>query len=220
MKAARATIALVFALGWFGARGAYAQSDEAPESPPAPPAVPCPEVDSIEGPARVFEYPAQTTDINAAEYHVPGQPPRPGAEGVNEIAQMMLDSLRPGCVPIRVVTLIGGADFDSRGAQFQNHVSVERALSARAELARVFDPQFFKARDAGEIVDRKIRVISGGIGAHSPVVRNPTTEAERRKNRFVAVRLVQFDLPPLPPPDTETGVVGESAQESPLLDQP
>jgi hypothetical protein len=139
---------------------------------------------------------------------------------VNEIAKLMLDSLRPGCVPIRAVTLIGGADFDSRGDQFQDHVSIERALKARKALGEVYDPAFFAARDANEVVNRLIRVISGGIGARSPLVGQPTTEAERRQNRFVAVRLIRSDLPPLPPPDAESAVLEESPQGGPLLDGP
>jgi hypothetical protein len=55
---------------------------------------------------------------------------------VSRAALAIVSSLRPGCTPIRLVNVIGAADFDSRGTTFEDTVSVSRMFKSMGERWR------------------------------------------------------------------------------------
>ena len=90
---------------------------------------------------------------------------------------------------MRLVIVHGAADFDSRGASFEDHVSVERGFQAMSEIKAALDPARAAAVERGEIQDISVQFTFGGIGTRGAANKNPSSEAERAVNRFVSVRL-------------------------------
>jgi hypothetical protein len=80
---------------------------------------------------------------------------------------------------VHLVQIIGHADADPRGRAFEKKISFSRAASVRAAL------QQRVGRSGGRLVWSTV-----GAGASRPVVRNPMSEADRRRNRRVQVNLV------------------------------
>jgi hypothetical protein len=147
----------------------------------------CPVIDPSQS-IEFFRFPPEAKSLLQAQLDPSGT----GQEGVDRIVDIVRRSFGPGCTPVRVVIVLGGADFDSRGTGFEDYVSVERAMKAAEEIAAA-------ARDALNPL-----YLAGEIG--SEPVRNPTSEAERSENRTVSVRLAAAS-PDAPPADrtSETG---------------
>jgi hypothetical protein len=95
------------------------------------------------------------------------------------------------------VIVIGHADFDAKGRQFEVTVSRERAAGGESAL-EIF---FSQAADAVHLsADRRmlVRFAAIGVGTQQPVFPSPQNEEQRKGNR--RVQLV-FATTPVPPPD-------------------
>jgi hypothetical protein len=215
MRVSRVALALVSLL-CFAARDARAQSEELENAPAPPMPAPCPVVDSLGASTlHVFEFPALKTSLFDAEHVAPDGSRRPGREGVDQLVELIVRSMRPDCIPIRLVVLTGGADFDSRGTAFEDSVSVSRAFTARVELIEAVETVRSAAVERGEIPDLPVRFSGGGIGTRASA--RASTEPERRKNRFVQARLVQV-VPGPAQTGTETDAGTGSGWVSPAAD--
>jgi hypothetical protein len=87
--------------------------------------------------------------------------------------------------------VVGGSDFDSRGKQFEDHVSIERVWRSGKEIKDAVEAARVQALAQGAIANIPVRVTGGGIGTRHPNIATPTTEPERRQNRWLSVRLLQ-----------------------------
>lgn len=103
---------------------------------------------------------------------------------VKKVAGLIIRSFRPSCRPIIAVCLVGHADFDPlrerRDPGFMTRLSRARALAVRQALQRLINNRAISSRIAWDVL---------GAGASQLVVQNPTTEAGRRHNRRVEIRL-------------------------------
>jgi hypothetical protein len=110
---------------------------------------------------------------------------------IGHIAQLIVQSFRPGCRPFRTVLLVGYADRDTRRKPaFENKISVERALAVRNALIRLTNTSPGPANVGYRpSTQNKIRWIHRGLGATQLIVRNPVSEGQRRLNRRVDVIL-------------------------------
>jgi outer membrane protein OmpA-like peptidoglycan-associated protein len=103
---------------------------------------------------------------------------------VKNVANLILRSFRPGCQPIVAVRLVGHADYDPfrerREPGFMIRISRARALAVKQALERLINNRAISSRIAWDV---------RGVGASQLAVRNPTTEAGRRRNRRVEVWL-------------------------------
>ena len=96
------------------------------------------------------------------------------------LAVRIVESYRSG-EPVRIVQVIGHADRDPRGPRFEQQVSQQRAAAVRA---------FLQQRAQARGVSGPITWTAQGAGATRPVVRQPRSEADRRRNRRAEVNLV------------------------------
>lgn len=133
--------------------------------------------------ARPLTQDAAPTVISGFGRHqagVAGLPPAERAK-IGVLARAIVSSFRSAGPPVRVVSVTGHADADpARGQDFERRISGERAAQVeRALVALVANP----------LLVRSIRWQRVGVGATRRAVLAPRTEAERRRNRRVEVRL-------------------------------
>ncbi len=148
----------------------------------------CPNVDPFAS-IRFRRYPPEQKSIFKAEYQPDDSDEgQPGQEGVDHIAALVVSSHRSKCAPVRLVTVHGGADFDSRGTAFEDSVSVERAFTAMKEIKVAVEAARKAAVEKEEIPDLSVGFTFGGLGTRGAVHKGPTSEAQRAENRFVTVR--------------------------------
>jgi hypothetical protein len=161
----------------------------------------CPVIDPSQS-IEFFRFPPEAKSLLQAQLDPSGT----GQEGVDRIVDIVRRSFGPGCTPVRVVIVLGGADFDSRGTGFEDYVSVERAMKAAEEIAAAARDALNPLYLAGEIGSEPVIFTFGGRGTRRARHRNPTSEAERSENRTVSVRLAAAS-PDAPPADrtSETG---------------
>jgi hypothetical protein len=84
------------------------------------------------------------------------------------------------------VLVVGHADFDPKGRDFEYAISLARSSSAANDYRALFDEQ---ADAAALSLAQRQRVTFDAIGAgtQQPVVRRPTSESDRRLNRRVEI---------------------------------
>ena len=169
----------------------------------------CPAVDPLAS-FRFHRYPPEQKSVLKAEFDAhDSSAGQSGKEGVDRIVRIVLASHRGQCAPVSLVILHGGADFDSRGTAFEDHVSIERALTAMNEISQALEPARKAAVARGEIADIPLLFSFGGIGSRGAVHENPTSEAERAENRFVSVRFAHSPAaapaPEVMPPQESSG---------------
>lgn len=107
---------------------------------------------------------------------------------IARIAQMIIQSYRSG-QPIRTVRLVGHADRDvQRGASFERKISGERALKIQSALIDAIE-HLSKPLGAIPPISTRIKWPRVALGATQLVVRNPTIESQRSRNRRVDIYL-------------------------------
>lgn len=139
---------------------------------------------------------SKTTTVMISDY------PRYGTRVAN-LRPDLVDSLKAVSKGIirellanrRVMVVVEGfADFDAKGRDFEQQVSLDRSASARSfivgevhRLARVaaLPPRVLQHFSAGSV----------GFGSRRPSIRNPRNEEQRRQNRRVHVLLESSPLP-------------------------
>jgi hypothetical protein len=84
------------------------------------------------------------------------------------------------------VLVVGHADFDSKGREFEFAISLARGSSAANDYRALFDEQ---ADAAGLNLAQRQRVTFDvvGAGTQQPAVRRPISESDRRLNRRVEI---------------------------------
>lgn len=95
------------------------------------------------------------------------------------------------------VMVIGHADFDAKGREFELGVSRERAAGAESAAEAVFN-QEADARRIPQDRRKLVRFSAIGIGTQRPVNPNPVDEEQRKANRRVEI---VFTSTPVPVPD-------------------
>ena len=99
---------------------------------------------------------------------------------IARIAQMIVQSYRSG-QPIRTVRLVGHADRDvQRGANFEKKISGDRALAVQQALIRTINNHAISSQIGWQRVP---------TGASQLIVKNPTAEQARSRNRRVEILL-------------------------------
>jgi hypothetical protein len=112
-----------------------------------------------------------------------GTLPATEQQKIRNVANIIRQSFRPGCRPIRTVRLVGHADRDiQQGPAFEKQISIDRARAVEQALKRWMGSPAISGRISWQ---------SGGVGASSLIVPNPRTEAERTQNRRVEILLRQ-----------------------------
>ncbi|MET0450254.1 MAG: hypothetical protein ABW137_00325 [Mycobacterium sp.] len=93
------------------------------------------------------------------------------------------------------VVVEGFADFDAKGRDFEQQVSIDRAISARTFL---IDEVHRRAQATGlsQSALRRLSTQSAAFGSRRPSVRYPRAEDERRQNRRVHI---VWNVTPVPP---------------------
>ncbi|WP_169801584.1 OmpA family protein [Millisia brevis] len=93
------------------------------------------------------------------------------------------------------VVVEGFADFDTKGRDFEQQVSIDRAISARNFLV---DEVHRRALATGlpAAALKRFSVQSAAFGTRRPSVRNPRNEDDRRQNRRIHIVWVSTPLPP------------------------
>lgn len=100
---------------------------------------------------------------------------------INQTAQLIVQSHNSGRKPIRTVQLVGHADRDrQRGQQFERKISGDRALAVQQALIRAINNRSISSRISWQSVP---------AGASQLLVKNPTTEQQRSRNRRVGLFL-------------------------------
>jgi outer membrane protein OmpA-like peptidoglycan-associated protein len=111
---------------------------------------------------------------------------------LRQLARLIIASYRPGSRPINSVSLIGHADSDpQRGPAFEKRISGARALAIEKAVQNLIN---------NLTISSKIRWRAIAKGATQPVIRKPTTESQRRRNRRVMVILTSAASPVPPSP--------------------
>lgn len=108
-------------------------------------------------------------------------------------------------MPLGQITIIGHADKDFHGPEFEQKVSNERATSAAAALSTAII-NAFKARGIGHLARGAIAFIPSphGVGATEPDPVNVPRAKDRTLNRRVTIHISQRGAPvPPPPPDPD-----------------
>jgi len=123
--------------------------------------------------------------------------PSPERKKVDDLANYIFASFRPGCIPILSVKLIGHADTDlQKGHAFEREISLDRAVKVENYLRKavaILSKEFKAAPRAPIPAD--IRWSHDGVGATQPtsqnLKKNPNalSEPERALNRRVEVVL-------------------------------
>ena len=127
--------------------------------------------------------------------------PPPEQQKIRSFANLIRQSFRPGCQPIRTVRLMGHADRDiQRGPAFEKRLSVDRARAVEQALKGLIGSPAISSRIAWQ---------PDGVGASSLIVPNPRTEPERALNRRVEISLL-FKRPVPPTPGDMTRAVREN----------
>lgn len=105
---------------------------------------------------------------------------------VKAIGAAIRSSHQPGCRPIRLVRIIGHADFDTpRNPQREQQMSVERAQMVASWLKQ----------HVGSAIAARITWETRGLGA-TQLKAPPTAEQNRRRNRRVEITLSAAATPP------------------------
>ena len=129
--------------------------------------------------------PTSVTVSNFPRYRntVASLPPSERAK-LRSIADLIKRSFRPGCHPIRTVTLVGHADRDVARERaepgFVVRISRERAIAVKQGLEQLIGNRGISSRVVWNVC---------GAGSSRLVVQNPSTEQARMRNRRVEIAL-------------------------------
>ena len=129
--------------------------------------------------------------------------PGPEQDKITQIAELIVTSfITPGCMPLGQIAIIGHADKDFHGAEFEKKVSDERATSVAAALSSAVIAGF-KRHGIGHVARGAIAFIPSptGVGATQPDASNILRVTDRTLNRRVEIHVRQRGAP-VPPPDT------------------
>jgi outer membrane protein OmpA-like peptidoglycan-associated protein len=143
--------------------------------------------DATEGSVTFNDYPRYGTDVSAL--------PPAVQQGMKNFATGLVGAVIAG--QSVDVTVIGHADFDAQGSDFEIDVSRQRAAGAESALETFFN----QASDVANLSAQSRRLVtfvSIGVGTQRPVVPHPLNEDDRKANRRVEF---VFNTTALPPPD-------------------
>jgi hypothetical protein len=129
--------------------------------------------------------------------------PGPERDKITQMAELIVTSfITPGCTPLGQITIIGHADRDFHGAEFEKKVSEERATSVAAALSSAIIAGF-KRHGIGHVTSGAIAFIPSpsGVGATQPDPTNIPRVTDRTLNRRVEIHVRRRGTP-VPPPDT------------------
>lgn len=172
----------------------------------------CPAVDPFAF-FRFERFPAEQKSLRQAQFLTSDSDELlPAEQGIDHIAALVVASHRSGCPPVRIVNLVGAADFDSRGKSFEDHVSVERAFAAMKELKASVEAARLAAVERGEIPDIRVGFTFGGIGTRGAIHKSPASEAERSENRSVTVHFAH-ELASAPTEATDDAAEDDGSEE-------
>ncbi len=131
--------------------------------------------------------------------------PKEERDKIAKIAELVVTSFTTvGCVPLGQITIIGHADKDFHGVEFEKKVSDDRATSVAAALGKAI-VDLFKSRNIKRIPNGAIAFDPKGVGATVPDPVNVPRVTDRAKNRRVEIRIRPRGTPvPPPPPDPKT----------------
>lgn len=126
--------------------------------------------------------PTEYTVIGFPRYRYSGASlPIAEQQKLRHIAEDIIASYHPGCVPIATVHLVGHADRDfQRGREFEDRISRKRALGIRDTLFNLINYPPIAAQ---------IRWTICSMGSRQLLVANPRNESERLLNRRVTISL-------------------------------
>jgi outer membrane protein OmpA-like peptidoglycan-associated protein len=136
----------------------------------------------------VFHFPRHSAEID-------GLPQEEKAK-MNVLAAEIADGLVLGKSPILAFIIIGHADRDPQGTDFEMQVSIKRAEVAQAWLmqeARALVQQ--RGGDTSEL--NLVEFSLFGYGASDPYTQDPTFPA-REMNRRIVIKYAAVELDPLP----------------------
>lgn len=134
----------------------------------------------------VFRFPQHSAEIDAL----------PAAEEakMEELAHQIADSFLTGNNPIVAFTVIGHADRDARGTDFENSVSINRAEAAKAWLVQ--HAKTLVQQGGGDPTDIDLAEFSlFGQGTSALYTQDPTFPA-REMNRRVVIKYAAVEIDP------------------------
>jgi hypothetical protein len=122
-------------------------------------------------------------------------------EKINRLADVVVTSFsKQGCIPLGQITVVGHADKDQRGPQFELRVSEERATTVSAALAKAI-MALWRQRRMGKFARGAVAFSKRGVGATVPDRSNRPVVRDRTQNRRVEVTITPRGTA-VPPPDT------------------
>jgi outer membrane protein OmpA-like peptidoglycan-associated protein len=127
--------------------------------------------------------------------------PQEEREKVRAVADFVANSFEPGELPILSIKIIGHADKDWHGADYEKKISEQRAQSAKDILSseigiRTLKFVLFKV-PPGRPTPSQIKWDVTGVGSTQMIKKNATqtTEADRKKNQRVEIILEPGTVP-------------------------
>ena len=136
----------------------------------------------------VADYPRYATDVSTL--------PADAQTGMRTFATGLVGAILAG--QSVDVTVIGHADFDAKGKEFEIDVSRDRAAGGDKALETFFN----QAADAAALPANKRKLahfVSIGVGTERPVFPKPANEEERKANRRIEI-VVKVTAVPSPDP--------------------
>jgi outer membrane protein OmpA-like peptidoglycan-associated protein len=147
----------------------------------------------IRNTARVVHF--DVSGFGRYQHATSALPPAERAK-LERAAKIVVDSHRTRMRPIRQINLVGHADRDvQRGPTYEKKISADRAQEVWRELLAAIDRNGAMANLPR--LSRSIQVRLRHAGAGALVVKGPTSEAERARNRRVEIYLIGAGAEPL-----------------------
>jgi 8-amino-7-oxononanoate synthase len=131
------------------------------------------------------------------------QLPRQERDKITTLADLVVTSFaKPGCSPLGQITIVGHADHDARGPEFEKKISSERATSVAVALAKAI-MDLWKVRRMPPFQKGAVAFLPRpkGVGATRPDPFNVPVVKNRELNRRVEIGIRPRGAP-VPPPDT------------------
>lgn len=144
--------------------------------------------------------------VFAAERHTvledyPRYGKSPSAEQLRHmdpVVEDVVQAIKAGAVA--TVRLVGHADFDANGRAFETRVSEERAAAAQQTLLAKISARASLEGISQDRLWANLNMSAKGMGTREPVVTNPRSEEERKRNRRVDIHWVSPEPRPRPAP--------------------
>lgn len=122
---------------------------------------------------------------------------------IQPLITTIIETLKSGGT-IRV-TIVGHADFDAKGREFETQVSMERATVGRDTLLAMLVPQAAPAGFSRDKVLAALNLTLDAKGTTQPRQPRPASEDQRKQNRRVEFFWEATQPPPPSPPDDTKG---------------